>query len=132
VAPKVKDILKAEEAVVEKDSTDPATGAEAAAHLEQLLQDLFAGTEKKSVYMGKTYDHLYLWYTCVHVRVCIHISHLTCAIASLDQATSTTRAIQTMRGSRRAPTTSTAAASSAACCFSMSERRESRAWGRSG
>ena len=52
------DILKAEEAVVEKDSTDPATGAEAAAHLEQLLQDLFAGTEKKSVYMGKTYHHL--------------------------------------------------------------------------
>lgn len=83
MAPKVKLILKAEEAVVEKDSTDPATGAEAAAHLEQLLQDLFAGTEKKSVYMGKTYDHLYLWYTCVHVRVCMcvcaypsHISHV--------------------------------------------------------
>ena len=75
MAPKVKDILKAEEAVVQKDSTDPATGAEAAAHLEQLLQDLFAGTEKKSVYMGKTYDHLPpVVYVCA--CACVH-THLT-------------------------------------------------------
>lgn len=66
MAPKVEQILKAEEAVVQKTPADPATGAEAAAHLEQLLQDLFASTEKKSVYMGNTYGHV-----LYSIRVCM-------------------------------------------------------------
>ena len=73
--------------MVEKDSTDPATGAEAAAHLDDLLQKLFqpsvlAKSEMESVMGGKTYDHLPpvpVIYVCA--RACLHltshISHLT-------------------------------------------------------
>eukprot|EP00964_Phaeocystis_antarctica_P040880 scaffold23393_cov57-Phaeocystis_antarctica.AAC.2 len=53
VAPKVVDILKAEGAVVQESVPgDPATAMEAAAHLDELLQDLFASTEVESVYKG--------------------------------------------------------------------------------
>ena len=148
VAPKVQQILKAEGAVLQESVPgDPATGGEAAAHLDELLQDLFASTEVESVYKGNLYAR-----ACVGVCVCAHVNahshahahahaprrthtvYTIYAIDSLGQATSTTRETPTMRGSRQAPTTSTAAASSAGCCFSMGEttRRKRTAWGRCG
>ena len=148
VAPKVVGILKAEGPVVQQSVPgDPATAMEAAAHLDELLQDLFASTEGESVYKGNLYAR-----ACVCVCVCAHVNahshahahahaprrthtiYTIYVIDSLDQATSTTRETPTMRGSRQAPTTSTAAASSAGCCFSMGEttRRKRTAWGRCG
>ena len=70
MAPKVEQILKAEEAVVKEGyKDDPPRGAEEAAHLEHLLQELFASTEKKSVYMGKTHTPIYT--TTCSTRVCV-------------------------------------------------------------
>ena len=67
VAPRALQILKAEAAVVQSMATDPSSGAEDAAHLEELVQELFAGTEKKSVYTGNTYDV----YVCACACACV-------------------------------------------------------------